>query len=49
MCAGPFPTIADVSIWSLGDQRLRVQSPAGEEEVEGFAEARRRAQELADV
>jgi hypothetical protein len=46
---GPFATIGDVSIWSLGDQRFRVQSPAGDEKIEGFAEARRRAHELADV
>jgi hypothetical protein len=44
-----FATIGDVSIWSPGDQRFRVQSPAGDEDVEGFADARRRARELADV
>jgi hypothetical protein len=42
-------TIGDVSIWSLGDQRFRVQSPAGAEEVEGFQQARRRARDLAGV
>jgi hypothetical protein len=47
--AGPFATIGDVSIWSLGDQRFRVQSPAGDEEVEGFQKARQRARELAGV
>jgi hypothetical protein len=34
---GPFATIGDVSIWSLGDQRFRVQSPAGTEQVEVYA------------
>jgi hypothetical protein len=46
---GRFATIGDVSIWSLGEQRFRVQSPLGDEEVEGFEEARRRAHELADA
>lgn len=36
---GPFATIGDVSIWSLGDQRFRVQSPAGTEQVEGLRRA----------
>ena len=46
--AGPFLTIGDVSVWALGNERFRIESPAGPEEVEGFDEAQRRAQELAD-
>jgi hypothetical protein len=47
--AGPFLTIGDVSIWALGDQRFRVESPSGAEEiVHGIHDARRRAHELAD-
>lgn len=45
--AGAFLVVGDVGIWSLGDDRFRLQSPAGSEEVEGFAEARTRARELA--
>jgi hypothetical protein len=45
---GAFLTIGDVSVWALGEQRFRVASPAGTEEIEGFAEAQRRAHELAD-
>jgi hypothetical protein len=45
----PFLRIGQVSVWALGGQRFRVQSPVVDEEVEGFAEARRRARELADV
>jgi len=47
--AEPFLRIADVSVWALGGQHFRVQSPSGVEEIEGWAEARRRAHELADV
>lgn len=36
-------------MWALGEQRFRVQSPSGDEEIERFAEARRRAHELADL
>jgi hypothetical protein len=44
---GPFLTIGDVSVWALGEQRYRIESPAGDEEIEGIGEARRRAHELA--
>ena len=46
--AGPFLTIGAVSVWALGNDRFRIESPAGDEEVVGFEEARRRARELAD-
>jgi hypothetical protein len=46
---GAFLTIGDVSVWALGDQRFRVQSLSGDEEIEGWAEARRRAHDLAGV
>jgi hypothetical protein len=45
--AGAFLTIGDVSVWALGGQRYRIESPAGDEEIEGIGEARRRAHELA--
>ena len=45
--AGPFLTIGDVSVWSRGNERFRIESPAGDEEAEGFEEARRRAHEVA--
>jgi hypothetical protein len=44
--AGPFIPIGDVSVWAIGDQLFRIESPVGVEEVEGFQEARRRAREL---
>lgn len=47
--AGAFLVVGDVGIWSLGGDRFRIQSPAGPEEVEGFAEAQRRAHELAGL
>jgi len=34
-------------VWALGNDRFRIESPAGDEEVVGFEEARRRARELA--
>jgi len=37
--AGAFLVVGDVGIWSHGGDRSRIQSPAGSEEVEGFAEA----------
>jgi hypothetical protein len=40
-------TIGDVSVWALGNDRFRIESPADEEEVVGFEEAERRADELA--
>jgi hypothetical protein len=49
--AGPFITIespsGDVGIWSLGADQFRVQSPSGEQTLEGFAEAQQLAHELA--
>lgn len=47
--AGAFLTVGDVGIWTLGGDRFRIQSPAGSEKVGGFAEAQRRAHELAGV
>ena len=44
---GPFLWIGDVSVSALGEERFRVQTPSGSEQVEGFEEARRRARELA--
>ena len=46
--AGPFLTIGAVSVWALGNDRFRIESLAGAEEVVGFEEARRRARELAE-
>ena len=45
--AGPFLTIGEVSMWALGNDRFRIESPAGAEEVQGYEEAERRADELA--
>jgi hypothetical protein len=46
---GPLLTIegldGDVTVWALGEDRFRVQSPAGIREIEGYE----RAQELAVV
>ena len=41
-------SIGAVSVWSRGHERFRIESPAGDEEVVGFEEARRRAHELAE-
>jgi hypothetical protein len=38
-----------VTVWAIGDQLFRIESPAGIEEVEGVQEARQRAREPADV
>ena len=46
--SGLFLTIGPVSVWSRGNERFRIESPAGAEEVVGFEEARRRARELAE-
>jgi hypothetical protein len=44
---GPLLTIegldGDVTVWALGEDRFRIQSPAGIREIEGYE----RAQELA--
>jgi hypothetical protein len=45
--AGPFLTIGDVAVWSLGKDRFRVQSPEREQLVEGHDQAVCRAHELA--
>jgi len=45
--AGPFLTTGEVSVWALGNDRFRIESPAGAEEVEGYEEAERRVDELA--
>jgi hypothetical protein len=45
--ARPFLTIGDVSVWALGNDRFRIESPAGAEEVQGYDEAERRVGELA--
>jgi hypothetical protein len=49
---GPFVTIAgpngDVGIWSVGEDRFRVQSPSGEQMVDGHAEALQVAHDLAE-
>jgi hypothetical protein len=34
-------------IWRLGADRFRVQAPSGEQMVEGYPEAQKRAHELA--
>ena len=47
--ARPFLMIGDVSVSVLGPNRYRIESPSGDEVVEGFEEARRRARELADL
>jgi hypothetical protein len=41
--AAPFLTIGEVSVRALGNDRFRIESPAGAEEVVGFDEAQRRA------
>lgn len=45
----PFLMIDDVSVSVLGEGRFRIESPSGDEVVEGFEQARRRARELAGV
>jgi hypothetical protein len=47
--ARPFLMIGDVPVSALAPNRYRVESPSGNEVVEGFDEARRRARELADL
>jgi hypothetical protein len=44
---GPFLTIGQVGVHTLGGDRYLVTSPDGEQQVEGFEEARARAHELA--
>jgi hypothetical protein len=38
--AGPFLTIGEVSVWTHGGDRLRVETPDGAQEVEGIERAR---------
>lgn len=45
--AGPFITIGEVAVWSLGEDRFRVQSPEREQVVEGHDQAVRLAHGLA--
>ena len=47
--AGPFLTIGSVSVWTLGRDRFRVQSPDSEQEVEGIDRAKELAHKLAPV
>ena len=46
--AGPFLTIGEVGVYALGQDRFRVVWPGGEREVEGYDEADRLAEQLAD-
>jgi hypothetical protein len=45
--AGPFLTIGEVSVWTLGRDRFRVVSPEGSQAVEGIDRAREMAHKLA--
>jgi hypothetical protein len=47
--AGPFLTVGEVSVWTLGGERFRVESPDGSQEVEGIDRARELAHELASA
>ena len=44
---GAFLTIGSVSVWTLGRDRFRIETPDGAREVEGFERARKLAHELA--
>jgi hypothetical protein len=44
---GAFLMVGDVSVWALGEDRFRVQSPDGYQEVEGIDRAREMAHKLA--
>jgi hypothetical protein len=44
---GPFLCIGEVAVYALVEDRVRVVSPDGEREVEGFEPARQLAHELA--
>jgi hypothetical protein len=44
--AGPFPTIDEVWVWTLGGHRLCVEIPDGAREVEGIDRARELAHRL---
>jgi hypothetical protein len=45
--AAPFLTIGGLSVWTLGGDRFRVETPDEAREVEGFQQARELAHELA--
>jgi hypothetical protein len=47
--AGPFLSVGSVSVWTLGRDRFRVESPDGVQEVEGIDQARQLAHELAEL
>jgi hypothetical protein len=47
--AGPFLMVGEVAVWSLGEDRFRVQSPDDEQVVEGHDQAVHLAHELADT
>jgi hypothetical protein len=44
--AGPLLTIGDVSVWTLGGDRLCVETPDGAQAVEGIERAREPAHQL---
>lgn len=46
--AGPFLSIGEVTVWALGEDRFRVDSPGRSQEVEGIDRARELAHKLAD-
>jgi hypothetical protein len=45
--ARTFPMVDEVSVWTLGGDRFRVESPMGSQEVEGIDRARELAHQLA--
>jgi hypothetical protein len=45
--AEPYRTIGQVTIWSLGGEWFRIETPRGSEDVEGMLRAERTARELA--
>jgi hypothetical protein len=47
--AGPFLTVGSVSVWTLGGDRFRVESPDGAQEVDGIDRAKQLAHKLAPV
>jgi hypothetical protein len=44
--AGPFLTVGEVSVWTRGGDRFRVDSPGRSQEVEGIDRAKELAHEL---
>lgn len=47
--ARPFLMIGEVSVSVLGPNRYSIHSPTGDEVIEGFETARKRARELAGL